>query len=255
MLRGLYIAGSGMTERASNLEVVANNIANMQTDAFKQDRVAYSEFKEMYLSRIQAGQRNQPVGKLALGSMLSTNKFTDFTQGPLVSTGDDHDLALEGQGFVKVALPDGAIRYTRDVHWNITQDGKLVDDRGLSILDDNGGEITFKGKGNILISDNGDIRQDGKISGKIGMVEFDDITCLIKDSASMYRIDGDASTLESKAENTFLRQGCVEKPNFSPLNAVTEMIQIMREYESSQKVVQIYDDTINQAINKLGKSS
>ena len=254
MLRGLYIAGSGMTERAANLEVVANNIANMQTDAFKRDRVAYSTFKEMYLNRIQEGQKEEPVGKLALGSIMGTDTFTDFTQGALVSTGDDHDLAIEGEGFVKVSLPDESMRYTRDVHWNLTQDGLLVDDRGFAIMDEKGGEIALTGKGNVSISDNGDVYQDGKIAAKIGLIEFDDNGCLEKDSSSMYRLNGDPFLLEKDAENTSLRQGYVEKANFSPLNAVTEMIEILREYESSQKVVQIYDETINQAINKLGKA-
>ncbi len=253
MLRGLYIAGSGMTERAANLDVVANNIANMQTDTYKRDRVAYSQFKEMYLSRIQDGQKDQQVGKLAMGSILSTNKFTDFTQGTLVSTGDDHDIAIEGDGFVKVSLPDGSMRYTRDVHWNLTQDGLLVDDRGFAIMDEQGSEINLTGKGNVVIGDKGDIYQDGKSAGKIGIIEFDDRTLLIKDGSSMYRLNGDPFLLEIDAESTFLRQAYVEKPNFSPLSVVTNMIQILREYESSQKVVQVYDETINQAITKLGK--
>lgn len=253
MLRGLYIAGSGMTERAANLDVVANNIANMQTDTFKRDRVAYSEFKQMFLNRIQNGEKTEQVGELALGSLLDTNKFTDFTQGPLVSTGDDHDLAIEGNGFVKVALPDGSTRYTRDAHWNLTSNGMLVDDRGFAILDNKGGEIVLGETGNITISDDGTISQNGKSTGKIGIFEIDDRTLLVKDGSSMYRFDGDPSMLESEAENTYLQQGYVEKPNFSPLSMVTDMIRILREYESSQKVVQVYDETINQAITKLGQ--
>jgi len=253
MLRGLYIAGSGMTERAANLDVVANNIANMQTDTFKRDRVAYSEFKEMFLNRIQNGEKTEPVGKLALGSLLDTNKFTDFTQGPLASTGDDHDLAITGDGFIKVAMPDGSMRYTRDAHWNLTSDGKLVDGRGFAILDSKGGKIVLGTKGNIAISEDGTIYQDGKSTGKIGIFEIDDRSLLVKESSSIYRLDGDSSFLERDAENSSLQQGYVEKPNFSPLSVVTDMIRILREYESSQKVVQIYDDTINQAITKLGK--
>ena len=171
----------------------------------------------------------------------------------MASTGDDHDVALEGDGFVKVSLPNGSMRYTRDVHWNLTQDGLFVDDRGFAIMDEEGGEITLTGKGNVVISDNGTIYQDGKNAGRIGIVEFEDRTLLEKDGSSIYRLKGDPFLLEKDAENTSLRQGYVEKPNFSPLSVVTDMIQILREYESSQKVVQVYDETINQAITKLGR--
>ena len=254
MLRGIYIAGSGMTERAADLEIVANNIANMQTNTFKRDRVAYSEFREMYLNRVQTGEKKAGVGNLALGSFISTNKFTDFSQGQLVSTMQDHDIALTGQGFIKVELPSGEILYTRDASWATTSDGTMVDKKGNAILDDNEGNIKLEKIGNVIINDSGQILQDGKPIAKIGIYEFDDKSFLEKAGNSLYRLNGDPLILEKEAENTDLRQGYVEKANFSPLSVVIDMITILRDYESSQKVLKAYDETIEEAIAKLGKT-
>ncbi|MFH1514750.1 MAG: flagellar hook-basal body protein [bacterium] len=254
MLRGIYIAGSGMTERAADLEVVANNIANMQTDTFKRDRVAYSEFKEMYLNRIQLNEKKEGVGKLAMGSFISTSRFTDFSQGQLVATTQDHDVAMDGQGFIKVELPAGDILYTRCASWESTKDGIMVDKKGNAILDDGGSTIQLEKIGDVMINDSGEILQNGKTIAKMGVYEFDDMSLLEKEGDSLYRLNGDPAILEKEAANTFLRQGYVEKANFSPLSVVTDMITILRDYESSQKVLQSYDETLDEAITKLGRT-
>jgi flagellar basal body rod protein FlgG len=254
MLRGLYIAGSGMTERAANMEVVANNIANMQSNTFKRDRVVLSSFREMMLTHIQAGQKSHEIGNLAMGASAATDTYTDFTQGPLTQTGNPNDVAIDGKGFVKLALPDGSIRYTRDASWEINPDGTFVDKTGNPILDDSESPIIISTTGPIDIKDTGEIIQGGQTVGTIGLVELTDTNLLEKDGNATYKLRNgiDSGSVEQKPTDTILRQRHLERANFSPVEAVIEMIQVLREYESSSKVLQVIDDTVDQAVTKLG---
>lgn len=254
MLRGLYIAGSGMTERAANMEVVANNIANMQSNTFKRDRVVLSSFREMMLEHMQVGQKNREIGTMALGASAASDTYTDFTQGPLTLTGNPNDVAIDGKGFVKLALPDGAIRYTRDASWEINPDGTLVDKSGNPILDDNESPIKINTIGPIDIKDTGEIIQAGQNVGKIGMIEITDTKLLEKDGNATYKLRNgiDSGSVEQKPTDTILRQSNVERANFSPVDAVIDMITVLREYESSSKVLQVIDESVAQAITKLG---
>jgi flagellar basal-body rod protein FlgF len=255
MLRGLYIAGGGMTERSAKFDTLANNIANLQTDTFKRDRTAFTQFHDLLLSKVQSGEKTPQVGNISLGSMVSSEPFTDYTQGPLVQTGDDHDVAIEGPGFIRVKMPDDSIRYTRDAHWNVTKEGILVNRGGYPILDDGGQEITITGNGKLLIGESGEITQNKTQVAKIGLVELSDLRMLQKDGDLNYTLGGDPTLLETQATGSTLMQNYAEKANFSPLSVVTEMIVLLREYESSQKVVQVFDETMDMASSKLGALS
>jgi flagellar basal body rod protein FlgG len=254
MLRGLYIAGSGMTERAANMEVMANNIANMQSNTYKRDRVVLSSFREMMLKHANEGQKSRPVGKLPLGASVATDTYTDFTQGLLTATGNPNDVAIDGKGFVMLAFPDGSIRYNRDASWEVDPDGTLVDKTGNPILDDNEKPIIISTTGPVEIKDTGEIVQSGQTVGAIGLVEIADTKLLEKEGSSIYKLkDGiDRKLVEQEPTDTVLRQRSVERANITPVDAVIEMIQIMREYESSAKVLQVIDETTDQAITKLG---
>lgn len=252
MLRGLYIAGGGMTERATNLEILTNNIANLQTNTFKRDRVAFTPFKNMLLRHISDNKDPQPIGTMPFGSEIKPRTFTDFSQGQLVHSGDDNDLALDGQGFFKIMLSDGTTRYTRDGRFVVSADGSLVDSHGYFILDDNNQKINIPEIGKLTVLPQGEILQGNNQIGKIGLVEIDDLSLLAKDGDVTYSLTADPTQHESAAETTTIMQGYSEKTNCSPIGLITEMISLMREYEASQKAVQVIDQTLDDSISKLG---
>jgi len=252
MLRGLYIAGGGMTERSVNLEVLNNNIANIQTNSFKRDRVSYGPFKEMLIRRIQDNAQPSITGKTPLGTEIKPFTFTDYSQGPLTPSGDDHDLALEGDGFFKIMLPNGETRYTRDGHYTLLPDGTMVDRGGNFFLDDTNQKINITGKGKLMFTPDGEIFQDNASIGQIGVFEINDLTALAKDGDILYRLDGDPLVYEQKAQTTDILQGYIERPNCSPIGLITEMITLLREYEANQKVVQAFDESTDEAIRTLG---
>jgi flagellar basal-body rod protein FlgG len=252
MLRGLYIAGGGMTERSVNLEILNNNIANIQTNSFKRDRVAYSPFKETLMRRIQDNAKPVKTGMMPFGTEIKPFTFTDFSQGPLTPSGDSQDLSLEGKGFFKIMLQNGETRYTRDGHYMILPDGSMVDRDGNFFLDDQDRKIVISQNGELMFTPAGEIFQDKAEIGRIGVFEINDLSVLAKDGDIRYRLDGDASIYEQDAQGTDVLQGYTERANCSPVGLITEMITLLREYEANQKVVQAFDETTDEAIRTLG---
>lgn len=252
MLRGLYIAGGGMAERSTNLDILTNNIANLQTDTFKRDRVAFTPFKNTLLRHISDNKDPAPIGTMPFGTEIKPRTFIDFSQGQLVNSGDDSDLALDGQGFIKVMLSDGTTRYTRNGRFVIAADGSLLDSNGRFILDDNNEKINIPEIGKITVMPQGEIMQGNIQIAKIGLVEIDDLSLLVKNGDVTYSLTGDPAQHESEAQFTSILQGYVEKTNCSPIGLITEMISLMREYEASQKAVQVIDQSLDDSLQKLG---
>ncbi|MBI3581698.1 MAG: flagellar hook-basal body complex protein, partial [Nitrospinae bacterium] len=193
MEKGIYVATSGGMAQERAMEIVSNNLANTNTNAFKADRLVFSSFIDKSSrvpptappspSEIRAGfassSRNDAVYK------IGSQGYTDFSQGSLISTDNPLDVALDGGGFIAVETPDGE-RYTRGGSLKLDDKGTLVTAEGHAVLDVGGRQIVVPGRINLkgsgidktmtIMEDGSVVVGDGRAAGKIKIVDFSDKT-------------------------------------------------------------------------------
>lgn len=249
MERGLYTAGTAMLTLQKQMDVVANNFANVQTVGFKEDSMVSRSFNDMLISRINdtnVVNTYNEVGPHNLGIHVDS-VLTNFVTGSLTQTDKKTDMAIDGDGFFVVQTPQGE-RYTRNGEFAVTRDGILITNDGYAVMGENG--IINVGGGDFTVNTSGDVMVDGEIAGRIRLVSFADNGGLRKEGNNLYNNFSAGAAIDSNAQ---IRQYMVESSNVSMVDNVVDMMTIYRNYESNQKVIQIIDGTLNKAANDLGK--
>ena len=226
MISGIYTSIDGALVHQLRLETISNNMANLNTNAFRKDIISFDETLSMnYLSA------------------------TDFTPGLARHTGNDLDVALEGQGFFKVQTPKG-VRYTRDGAFSLNAQGVLVTKNGDAVLGENG-PITIAG-GKLTITNDGQVVVDGTQVDKLMLVAFKQPRLLSKEGSSYYFHQGEKSEVFAAAE-TDVKQSYLEGSNVNPTAEMVKMIEAYRAFESAQKAIQSIDEMTSKMINDQGK--
>lgn len=213
----------GGLRQERKLEMTANHLANVDTSGFKADMVTFDE-------------------------MLRSEMGIDFSPGPLKTTGNALDLALEVDGFFKVRTARGD-RYTRNGNFTLDAENILVTATGSPVMGE-GGEITIEGR-DIQINREGEIFVDGALVDKLAVVSFESMQKMIKDGDSLFVGPTDSS--EISVETPVVHQGALEGSNVEAVAEMTRMIEIMRTYEALQKMIQAYDETDGRIISEVGK--
>ncbi len=240
--RGLYIAATGMLTSMTRQDVIASNLANVNTAGFKADRVVNETFSSLFLQNLENGR---PLGNLNMGTRVA-GIVTDFSQGALRPSDNKLDVALSGDGFFVVQTPQG-IAYTRAGQLTRTADGFLVTQKGETVLGTNN-ERLFVGAGDPQIDRDGNVRtSEGNLSGQLAIATLD---------IEQARKVGDnlwigAETGRQPA-NTSVRQGMFEASGVNSVKEMVEMISTLRSYETSQRVIQSIDGTLDRAVNSVG---
>lgn len=259
MIRGLYSAATGMRAQELNIDVIANNLSNVNTVAYKKARADFEDLVYQYLVEpgaptSQSTQSPSGIG-VGLGVRPSTIK-KQFTQGDLSSTGNQLDVAVEGDGFFEVLLPDGLPSYTRSGNFQIDRDGNMVTPNGFQLNP----AITIPPDAlNIAIAQDGtvSVMQPGSATptqvGQITAVRFANPAGLKAEGQNLYS-ETEASgipTIGIFSENGYgrLNQGFLESSNVSIVEEVVNMITGQRAYEASSKGLQTSDEMLSQAIN------
>ncbi len=240
MLRGLYIASEGMIARQKAQDVVASNLANLNTTGFKADRPVFASVYERALYRVQGGV-STPIGTLSAGALLEST-YTDLQAGALQHTRNPLDLAIEGEGFFAVQTPRG-VRYTRNGAFQLNAEGVLVNREGYPVLSKRGEPIRVPRGADLTIGEDGVVRINNAPMHKLQIVGGN----LAKDTDGLFT--GNATPLA----NPRLVVGALEASNVNLIREMVSMIEIIRAYESHQKVIQAHDETLNRAINELPK--
>ena len=223
------------------MDVVANNIANMNTTGFKSQALLFQE----YLAPV-ARDRDFAYPDQRLSYVEGWSTVGDFSGGALVDTGNPLDVALVGEGFLAVQTPDGE-RWSRGGTLAIDRAGMLVDLNGNAVLSD-GGPISFDASEiDISIAPDGTISSSAGNKGRLRLVEFDDNQVLTREGDSLF-----AGGAPFAAAETRVVQGSVEKSNVSGVAEMTEMIRVQRAYESLASLAQRQDDIRREAIKRLG---
>lgn len=259
MIRSLYTSATGMKAQETNIDVIANNLANVNTTGFKKSRADFQDLMYQYLVEpgAQTSQSTQSPSGIQVGLGVRTAAVHKvFTQGDLTSTGNQLDMAVEGDGFFEVTLPDGENVYTRAGNFQIDNNQQLVTTDGFALAPG----ITIPTDAlAITIAQDGivSVRQPGSATpaevGQITGVRFANRAGLRALGRNLYE-ETDASGSPQTGvfgEQGFgtLAQGFLESSNVSIVEQVVSMITGQRAYEASSKGIQTADDMLNKAIN------
>ena len=252
MQNTLLVGLSRQVALARELEVVANNIANLNTTGFKSDG---SVFEEYIAPIARAGDLPGADGRVSFVQDRAT--WIDLTQGGIQQTGNPLDVAIDGKGFLVVQTPDGE-RYTRNGALQINQAGELVTSEGFQVLG-NSGAITFQAKDRDI-----SISQDGTISaregddvktesqrGRLRVVSFDNPQQLQKDGAGTFKA-AESATPQTDTSSRVI-QWAIEKSNVRAVIEMTRMIEVTRSYTQVATLLQQQNDIERGAIEKLAE--
>lgn len=234
MIRGIYLTGKHMLSRQKNIEMTANNLANVNTTGYKRE-VPFSEI----LSRID----NQPELQM-----------TDFSDGTLVKTENPLDLAVSGQGFFIVQTPNGPL-LTKNGKFKIADDGFLVNEDGYKVMG-KGGDINIldsvleKNK-EFKINKNGDIQVGDEVVGQLMIAKIDDQSAMVRASGTQFLFPDEGFSFASESEFE-VHQGFIEESNVNPVMEMQNMITINRDYEASQKIINSLDNILGR-LQEIGR--
>jgi len=195
---------------------------------------------ERALYRVQ-GNTAAPIGTLSAGTLLEST-YTDLQAGALQHTRNPLDLAIEGEGFFAVQTPRG-VRYTRNGAFQLNAEGVLVSREGYPVLSERGEPIRVPRGANLTIGEDAVVRINETPAARLQIVGGN----LTKDADGLFA--GNATPLAKPR----LVVGALEASNVNLIREMVSMIEIIRAYESHQKVIQAHDETLNRAINELPK--
>lgn len=254
MIRSLWIAKTGLDTQQTNLDVISNNLANVSTNGFKRQRAVFEDL--LYQNIRQPGAMSSEQTSLPSGLQLGTGSRPVATmrihsQGALNKTGNSTDIAIKGQGFLHVQMPDGTDAYTRDGALQPNQDGQLVTSSGYQIvpaitLPDNAESLTIARDGTVSIKVFGD-SQPQQI-GQITLSTFINDAGLQSMGENLYMETTSSGAPNESAPGTngagLLYQNMLETSNVNVAEELVNMIQTQRAYEINSKAVSASDQML-----------
>ncbi len=254
MINSLWIAKTGMTAQQTQLDVISHNLANVSTNGFKRNNAVFEDL--IYQNLRQVGAQNDEQNQLPTGLHLGLGVRTvatsrTFTQGSLQQSNNSLDVAINGNGFFEVNLPDGTIGYTRDGSFQLDAQGRMVTSSGLPVA--NG--ITVPPNA-IKVS----ISADGIVSatlpgnpvpqqlGNIAMSSFVNPAGLEPVGQNMYKESAASGQPQQGQPGTnglgFIKQGFLEASNVNVVEELVTMIQTQRAYEMNSKAISTSDQML-----------
>ncbi|WP_026509563.1 flagellar hook-basal body protein [Butyrivibrio sp. LC3010] len=284
MVKGLYTAYTGMVNEQKRMDIETNNLANVNSTGFKEERSVSQSFRDLLALKIKdysdAPWTARRLGLMNPGVKLA-GTYTNFEQGGLRQTGQTFDLALNnglpnvddnsvndnmtagGNAFFATSYasddPDGGgqlIKYTRDGNFTLTLDGYLVTSEGNNVLDVNNNPIQIDPNIDTTINQDGTIVQDLNVVSTIQVARFDNPQFLQRYQDNAFIIgEGGAQVVSTTAAeaNATVNQGYLEASNVSVVDEMVNIITIQRQYDTNSKALQAEEDTLDIAVNQLGK--
>jgi flagellar basal-body rod protein FlgG len=254
MLRSLWIAKTGMEGQQSKLDSIANNLANVGTNGYKRAGVVFEDL--MYQNLRAAGtasseQTELPTGlQVGLGVRVAAST-RNFSQGSLTQTGNNLDVAIKGQGFFQVQLPDGTTAYTRDGSFQVDSNGRLVTNAGDAVqpgitIPANAQAITISADGTVTVKVPG--QAAAQSVGQLQLASFVNPAGLEPRGGNLYA-ETDASGTPNTGAPTnnglgSLQQGYVEGSNVNVVEELVSMIATQRAYELNSKAIKTSDEML-----------
>ncbi len=260
-MRSLNIAATGMLAQQTNVEVISNNIANMNTTAYTRRRPEFNDL--LYQNMRRVGSTSSDAGtivpsgiQLGLGvKVASVYRITE--QGSVQSTDNSLDLAIQGKGYFQVTLPTGETAYTRDGAFQLSPEGEIVTHQGYQVqpgivIPNNAVGISINASGQVSVKLDGQVEQ--QIVGQLQLAVFPNEAGLeargdnlfIETPASGNAAQGNAGSVGYGS----LLQGFLESSNVNVVSEITNLISAQRAYEMNSKVIQTSDEMLS-ALNRV----
>ncbi len=259
MFNSLWISKTGMEAQQMQLDVISNNLANSSTNGFKRSHAVFEDL--MYQNLRQVGSSTSEQSQLPTGLQVGLGVRTvatsrSFTQGSLQQSGSNLDVAIQGNGFFQITMPDGTINYTRDGAFQVNAQGQLVTSNGLPVANGitvpaNATNLSISADGNVTATIAGQVGPQA--IGTIPLASFINPAGLEPRGQNLY-----AESAASGQPNTGnpgtnglgqLMQGFLETSNVNVVQELVMMIQTQRAYEMNSKAIQ----TSDQMLQKLGQ--
>jgi flagellar basal-body rod protein FlgG len=260
-MRSLDIGATGMMAQQMNVDVISNNIANMTTTGFKKGRVEFADLMYQTMTRPGTDSSDQgttiPSGiQVGLG-VRPVAVYREHEQGGLQITENAFDLAINGNGFFEIELPNGDSAYTRAGSFTVNQDGEIVTQQGYRLLP---GITIPQDAMSIDINESGEVLANlpqqaaPQNLGQITLVDFINPAGLEATGDTLYletEASGDPVTGNPGEENLgTLKQGILEMSNVDVVKELTQLITAQRAYEMNSKVITTSDEMLN-TVNQL----
>jgi flagellar basal-body rod protein FlgG len=260
-MRSLSIGATGMLAQQTNVEVISNNIANMNTTAYARRRAEFNDL--LYQNIRRPGAQSSDTGTIVpagiqLGLGVKTDAVYRITeQGSLSGTDNPLDIAIQGKGYFQVEMPSGETAYTRDGSFQLSSDGTIVTNDGYKVLPgivvpQDAVDITVNASGEVLVTLDGQTAQSNlgqlqlsTFANEAGLSAIGN-NLLLETEAS----GGPVTAAPSQPGYGSLLQGYLETSNVNVVSEITELISAQRAYEMNSKVIQTADEMMSQ-VNQL----
>jgi flagellar basal-body rod protein FlgG len=251
-MQALHTAATGMAAQELNVQVISNNIANLRTTGFKKQTAAFQDLISEHVRRVGAQASDQgtivPVGVDIGGGVKTVGTPRSMTQGTLSQTGNDLDLAISGEGFFKILMPDGTFQYTRDGTFQMDNQGRVVTAQGNPVqptitIPNNASGLAVNEQGQVSVTLPGS--STSAVQGQIGVTRFINKAGLqpvgnnqfVETPSSGPPQDGTANS-EGYGKVT---QGSLEQANVDVVSEMSDLIAAQRAYEMNAKVISAAD--------------
>jgi flagellar basal-body rod protein FlgG len=276
MVKGLYTAYTGMINEQHRMDVLTNNLANANTNGYKKEGATSQSFRDQLALKIK-DYSDAPFTARGLGIINPGVKigegYVDWSEGPMKETGNTFDLAIGGYGFFGIEYTNKAVNierdqagqteimYTRDGNFTLTSEGTLVTRDGDFVLSQDGAHIEVDPNLPVQINTLGEIMQDGEVVATIGRFDFEKVTypdgrmtyeTLEHYGENMYVATDEATEIEATGS---VYAGFLEQSNVSVVDEMVQMIATQRNYDTNQRMITTIDDTLDIAVNQLGRLS
>ncbi len=261
MMRSLYVAATGLEGEQTKMDVIANNLANVNTTGFKQSRAVFQDllYQNLRQPGAQSSQTTQYPSGLQLGTgvrVVATERL--MTQGNLTQTGNSLDLAINGQGYFQILQPDGTIAYTRDGTFQLNNQGQVVTSNGYLLqppvtIPPNAQSITIGSDGTVSVVLPGQTQPQQV--GTIQLANFINPTGLQSIGDNLYLQTGSSGAPQTGQPTLnglgAVQQGYLESSNVNVVSELVDMIATQRAYEINSKAVSTSDTMLGYAIDNI----
>ena len=251
-MQALHTAATGMAAQELNVQVISNNIANLRTTGFKKQTAAFEDLIYEHVRRVGAQASDQgtilPVGVDIGGGVKTVGTPRSMTQGTLSQTGNDLDLAISGEGFFKILMPDGTFQYTRDGTFQMDNQGRVVTAGGNPVqptitIPNNASGITVNEQGQVTVTLPGS--STNTILGQIGVTRFINKAGLQPVGSNQFTETPSSGPPQDGTANSEgygkITQGSLEQANVDVVSEMSDLIAAQRAYEMNAKVISAAD--------------
>jgi flagellar basal-body rod protein FlgG len=254
-MRALHTAATGMVAQELNVQVIANNIANMRTTGYKRQRAEFQDLLYEHVSRVGTQTSTQgnilPVGIDLGGGVKTVGTPRIMTQGNILPTGKDFDVAVRGEGFFKILQTDGTFAYTRDGSFQMDAQGRLVTARGLLVqpgitIPQNATSVSINAQGQVSAIVAGSTTPT--VLGQLTLTRFVNKAGLLPIGDNLFQETPASGTPQDGQANVDgygdLQQSSLETANVEAVTEISDLIAAQRAYEMNAKVISATDQML-----------